>query len=235
MDGRFGRSPEANLQEYNRRRDNCRRDHRSRSTTVVAEIQQSRWDTLVRRVTGSIGPGSRVAETLSELFPVLDVERVPAELLILGQIDICTGASQAVGAAGELGEVQLFNPAESGKIITITQVFVGTTTTQLIRWAFITTGLLNATDTERFRDLRHPINQQPTGQIRTASNPTLLQETGQIRIVGNTQAFIVDPENSVAVLPPGNGMVVAATTVATTINVSYFWRERIALEAELQF
>ncbi len=45
------------------------------------ELQQNRYDQLIRRVGGIIGPGSKVVEALGELFPVIDVENVPGELL----------------------------------------------------------------------------------------------------------------------------------------------------------
>jgi len=91
---------------------------------VTNEIQQNRYDQTLRRVTGIIGPGSKVAEVLTELFPVIDVERVPGELLILGGTDLAAGGASLDGGPGNSSEINLHNPPGSGKIITCTQILI---------------------------------------------------------------------------------------------------------------
>jgi len=112
---------------------------------MTFEVQQTRWDRIIRRVSGSIGPGSRVSETLSELFPVLDVERVPGELLLLGGTAICVGANDNSGAAGQVARHQIFNPVGSGVIATVSKLIVASTVTQHFRAATslipLTTGI----------------------------------------------------------------------------------------------
>jgi len=49
----------------------------------VTELQQNRYDQLLRRVGDLKGPGSKVNDVLQELFPTIDVENVPGELLFL--------------------------------------------------------------------------------------------------------------------------------------------------------
>jgi len=202
---------------------------------MTFEVLTARWDQIIRRVTAGIGPGSRVSETLSELFPVMDVERVPGELLILGQTDICMGATPTTGAAAEFGSVQLFNPDDSGKIITVSSVIVSTSTSQRIRGAFFPVGGAGTQqNTERFRDKRRGETDQPTGQIRTRSIGAAVITVFECRVLTGTPFPFAD-ENSFCVLSPGFGFEFQTTVAQTAITVTYLWRERVAVEAELRF
>jgi len=203
---------------------------------MTYEVQQTRWDRLLRRVTGSIGPGSRVGETISELFPVLDVESVPGELLILAGTNIAHGAAQALGAAGEIPNIILFNPPESGNLITVTQVSVRSDIANDIIRCAVSSGVSGAqTDTERFRDARliSPVG-RPVGQVRTLSNPSQIAQQVNFSLLANDSKFFSD-ENGLAVLSPDTKYVIASTSVTTTITVTFWWRERPAQESELQF
>jgi len=199
---------------------------------MTYEVQQTRWDRIIRRVSGSIGPGSRVSETISELFPMIDVEQVPGELLILGGTNICSGAAQALGAAGEIGVIQLFNPADSGNIITVTRIEMSATATTEVRMALATTALAINTSRERFRDTRRSPLLLPVGNIRTASVVSQLLETYAVRVISNSSHTLEDP-NGVAVLSPGTGVTIGPRTVAITAFGAFFWRERPAEESEL--
>ena len=201
---------------------------------MTFEVQQTRWDRLIRRVSGSIGPGSRVSETLSELFPVLDVERVPGELLLLGGTQLCMGAAQVTGAAGETPRLQIFNPVDSGVLITVTLLLISGGATLNNRVATTITALTTGAGTEVFRDRRIALISRPVGQIRTDSTVAFTDA----HLLFTTQASVttlLTDENGLAVLPPGSGYEVGNNTAASTIRGSFFWRERPAEEAELQF
>lgn len=198
------------------------------------EVQQTRWDRLIRRVSGSIGPGSRVSETLSELFPVLDVESVPGELLALMGTRLSIGTSAIVGAAGESGRIQVFNPEGSANLITISRAYVTVSTTQTVRWAVSETELATSIGLQAFRDSRFLLPARPLGQIRRQSSAALTLAQGEITIPAN-DPFMLDDPNGVAVLAPGTGFEIGSTANATTIRVTFYWRERQAEESELQF
>ncbi len=198
------------------------------------ELQQTRYDQIIRRVGGIIGPGSKVAEALSELFPVIDVERVPGELLLLGQTALCLGAGSITGAVGEAARIQVFNPAGSGKLVAVSSTVLSTATTQQMRFATTNTALTTGLGTEVFRDRRLPGTSRPVSQIRTDSTVAKTDAHGQFRVLANTPHELPD-ENTVAVLPPGAGFEVGADTFNTNIVVTFFWRERVALESELNF
>jgi len=199
---------------------------------MTYEVQQTRWDRIIRRVSGSIGPGSRVSETLSELFPVLDVERVPAELLVLGGTGICHGGSTLTGAAGESAKAQLFNPADSNIIATLTKVIFAVTTASIARWGFSAASFGTAVGTQRFTDQRRPLPALPVCEVRQLSEAALANATAQTRVVSAT-TLQLENENGLAVLSPGTGFEIGEDTVASTIFFTFYWRERPAEESEL--
>ncbi len=100
----------------------------------MSELQQSRYDQLLRRVGDLKGPGSKASEILTEVFPTFDVEGYQGELQALNRRVLGIGASTILGAAGELAKIQLFNPAGSGLLITVTSVTFSATTTQDMRY-----------------------------------------------------------------------------------------------------
>jgi len=201
---------------------------------LTNELQQTRYDRTIRRVGGIIGPGSKVAEALGELFPTIDIERIPGELLALGGTGLAQGSSILTGAAGERPAIMLFNPVDSGKLVTVTTVYVSSNTGQIIRWNINTTPLAVTVVGAQFRDGRLGIGTIPAGVILEESKVATTVTRGQARILSG-DTFDIHDENSVAVLSPGSGMEVGGATVATTLNVSFAWRERPAEQSELNF
>ncbi len=147
---------------------------------------------------------------------------------------IAFGGASVTGAAGESGQIQLFNPAGSGNLITVSHVDVGTTSTDTIRYGVVAAALTTGVGTETFRDLRRPIGDLPVGQIRTDSLVALAPATGTVRMVGQTMWRLEDP-NSIAVLLPGTGLSVGGTLNAIETRATFFWRERVAEQSELLF
>ena len=198
------------------------------------DLQQNRYDQLLRRVGGLVGPGSKVNEVLGELFPVLDVESNPGELFWLGGKRLCWGSAVVTAAATFRPRVQLFNPIGSGKIIAVSSCFVSSPITQQVNWQLANAALGTGLGTELFRDSRGNITERPTGQIRTQTPIAAVGATGNVLLLANNIFPIVD-ENSVSVLTPGFGMSVGGTTIAGTIHVAFNWREREVEQSELNF
>jgi len=201
---------------------------------MTSDLQQNRYDQLIRRVGGIIGPGSKVAEALSELFPVIDVERVPGELLLLGGTQLCAGAGTRTGAVGEVARIQLFNPVGSGKLVTVSLLIVSSSTVSNIRVAWNITALTLGIGTEVFRDRRLAATSRPIGQIRTDSTVAFTDPNLNFRALGNTPYFLKDV-NSLGVLPPGSGLEISNDNTNTQIFCSFLWRERVAIDSELLF
>lgn len=196
------------------------------------EVQQTRWDRIIRRVSASIGPGSRVSETLSELFPVLDVERVPGELLMLGGTGLAFGGGQIAAVAGERPTAILFNPADSNQLVTITRVHVAFSITGAVRWGIGLSARGTAISTQVFRDSRRVLPALPVAQVRQESAVAFAPGTNQVTLLADTP-FILEDDNSVAVLAPGTGFEIGSNIELNTIFYAFSWRERPAEEAEL--
>ena len=198
------------------------------------EVQQTRWDRIIRRVSGSLGPGSRVSETLSELFPMIDVENVPGELLLLGGTRLCHGGLVLAASAGNRGKIQLFNPTDSGHLVTVTRIFIRSAATGAVRVAMDAAARTNDSTAARYRDTRLGITEEPVAQLRSENTATAIAGIVQLFTIADVQQDIRD-ENSVAVLAPGTGITFGPDAINTASSGSFFWREREALPSELQF
>lgn len=201
---------------------------------MTAELQQNRYDQLIRRVGGIIGPGSKVAEALGELFPVIDVENCPGELLRLGGTILGFGGAAATGLAGQRGRVQLFNPIGSGKIVTCTSVILSTINTGTVRG--IVTGTENTlqVNNDRRRDTRDGVASRTTAQIRTDSVAGVVADQILFQMLTNTPYHFLPPDGF-AVLAPGTGLLFEHNSLTATITANFFWRERPAEASELSF
>jgi len=201
----------------------------------VSEIQQNRYDQLLRRVTGAIGPGSKVNDALTELFPMIDVENLPGELFLLSGTRLGFGGTSLGSAAGEFSSIQLFNPVDSQHIVTLQTVLWSSTTTQTVLFGIDTPVLTTATAAERNRDGRAGLLATLTvAQVRRQSLVAVGPATSQTRTLADT-IVTLDDRNSVAVLPPGTGFSMTGATAATQTNCTFFWRERPAGPSELNF
>ena len=201
---------------------------------MTNEIQQNRYDQLVRRVTGSIGPGSKVAETISELFPMLDVENLPAELYRLGDTRLCFGGGLLNPVAGQAPRAMVFNPAGSGVLVTVTDAIVSSSLVVIIRWGVTNASLGAAVGSERFLDTREFTPDQPTAEVHQLASVTLAGATNQARML-TSSPFNLAPRNSVAVLAPGTGFEIGFGTVNSEMTFGFYWRERVAEQSELNF
>ena len=203
---------------------------------MTYEVQQTRWDRIIRRVSGSVGPGSRVSETLSELFPVLDVERVPGELLLLGGTRLGTAGFPVDAAALAFPGAQISNPAGSNAIITITKAMVSSNVDDFILWGTVQALLATALPTAaRLRDTREVFPTQPVGVLRIDTALVApIDSLCEIGVLANTPVVIEDV-NGVAILAPGTQFTVGGSIADAKIRNCFFWRERAAEESELQF
>ncbi len=198
---------------------------------MTYEVQQTRWDRIIRRVSGSIGPGSRVSETISELFPMVDVERVPSELLLLGGTQVCLGEASPGNLAANFAQVMLRNPGGSNALITVTQAAVASGTAQIVGVG-ITENTLSTAGSQQIRDSRRGPGGVPVGLVLEER----LLVTGPVfyrfDLLADETYTLKDP-NDLAVLSPGTALSITATTVNTNLRVGFMWRERPAEQSEL--
>ncbi len=199
---------------------------------MTYEVQQTRWDRIIRRTSGSIGPGSRVSETISELFPVVDVERVPGELLVLGGTRLVWQSTERPASAGVFSASQLQNPVDSGAIITCSRIDVVTDAASVLSME-ITETFIGTPVPGLFRDGRLGITRESTGKVSSADAVTT---GGGLRLhLGASDQKTLEDANAVVTLGPGQALQVGTGTFNIRLTVNYWWREREALPSELQF
>lgn len=203
----------------------------------MTQIQQGRYDALLRRVADLKGPGSKVNDVLEELFPTFDVEDLLPELFILAQTDLCFGGGRTDGIIAQAGRAQLFNPEGSGKILTITQVGFSVGALGITRWGRRDVQLTTSLQTQLFRDTRKAatgVLNLPTGEIRTQTSVALANATGQT-FVPSATPFILQDENGVAVLGPNTGFEIGTDQTNQQESFYFYWRERVAEPSEVNF
>ena len=200
----------------------------------MSEIQQGRYDALLRRVADLKGPGSKVNDVLEELFPTFDVENLPAELYILAKTELAMGGGFVGNVAAQAGRGQILNPAGSGKVMTVTQAGISSSIATTMRWGRRDTPLTSNLSAQIFRDTRHPLANLPTGQIRSQTSVALANANGQTRLLANTP-WVLKDENGIAVLTEGTGFEIGSNVVNSTISFFFYWRERVAEPSELNF
>jgi len=197
-------------------------------------LNQARYDHLVRRVGAIIGGGSKVSEALSELFPVLSVEDLPAELLLLADWRMAMGGVELLAVAAETPKAQLFNPVDSGQLITVDRIDATCSNVTEMRYTLTATALGTDVGNEQFRDTRLGVANTPTGSIRSESAVGGIAANFTVRRIANTPTIFEDSKG-VIVLGPGTGITVAPDTTNAILVVGFFWRERVAEESELNF
>lgn len=198
----------------------------------MTEIQQNRWDQLVRRVSGIVGGGSQVNDTLNELFPFLDVETNKGELQALAGTGIAWGRILAGPTVGENSRGQLFNPVGSSKIITVTTVSIRGAAADNFELGTLEVALASLSAVARFRDTRFGSVLVPVAQLRTDTNVGATPATFSVA-AGTSPSLLLTDANDIAVLTPGFGLVVSASTANVGIRVGFVWRERVAEPSEL--
>jgi len=175
-----------------------------------------------------------VNDALAELFPMIDVETLKAELQLLSGTRLGFGATSQAAAAAVLAHSQLFNPVDSNMIVVLERVDLSTPTGQLIEYALATSPLSGGASNRAVRDTREGILQLMVGQVRDVTQAGGLPSFGLISVLSDQNEAIED-KRGVFVLAPGTGITFATTLVNTTFRVSYMWRERVAEPAELNF
>ncbi len=196
------------------------------------DLQTARYDGLIRRVGGLLGGGSKVTETLSELFPMMDVENLPAELLLLAGWHTHFTTQTVTQTVGQTSRAQLQNPANSGRIVVVTDCWIFAAPSII---AYTTTNVLFANTFSGVpRDTRDGV------VVNSAARVALLQtgnttRRGELNAESNVIAHHFAHENSLAVLGPGTAWEYGTVSDNIFMDVTFFWREREALTSELNF
>lgn len=199
----------------------------------MTELQQNRYDRLLRRVGGMIGPGSMVNDVLTELFPMFDVENMPGELLRLSGTRLGMGTDTFNATVAEIPKIQLFNPVDSGLLVTLTTLVITQgVAAELVRFAFTSSALTNNIGNTPFRDTRDGIGLSTVAQVRSLSSAAGVASHFSYRSLADTAVQFHD-NNGVCVLGPGTGITIATQNTNRSLTVAFMWRERVVESSEL--
>lgn len=189
---------------------------------------------LTAAVGDSRGRGGieRYGETL---VPIIDLWRQP-EWAFLRRERLSGGRmALAAGAATELGQVALINPAGSGMIVVVEQATVdipvaGQVVVQMGSAAGF--GVLTTASSPANVDTRFANTTEPMAQLRglAFASSALGVIFWQHTIAALTPVELL---SSPVVLSPGFGINVVNLDDAAAVRVSYRWRERTAYKGEL--
>jgi len=198
----------------------------------VTELQQNRYDQLLRRVGDLKGAGSKVNDVLQELFPTIDVENVPGELLFLMGTRIGWAGTSKAATAGKKAGIQLFNPLGTGMLITVSSVLISPNSIAQLNVGLVSIALGTNTGIPRLRDGRVGVGPSGVSELRTSADATA--PVGLVIRSNANSATTLQDGNSVCVLAPGIGIVVVGA-VDLVFAVSFNYRERVAEPSELTF
>ena len=199
----------------------------------MGRVQTARHDGLLRRLFSIKGEGSLLPETLGDLFPTLDIENVPVELLRLSGWELGLVGASFTSAVGTTAGWQILNPAGSGKILVPTTAYfnLGAATTLFMG----VVGVAFATAVVgRQRDTREGVTARTSGIFRESDNATPPVGAVQFLTVANEQSILQDP-NGLAVLAPGTGLAFVTISTNVAVRAGFLWRERTAEPSELSF
>jgi len=200
----------------------------------VTELQQNRYDKLLRRVGGLIGAKSMVNDALGELFPTIDTETLHAELLLLADWKMAHAALDMTPGALDIAKVQLFNPVDSGNVMVPVRINIRSATTAPIRYLLSEVPLDENLANRELFDSRLGVATIPLGQLRSEEEPGGVANFGQINVIADV-SYVFDIPNGMCVLAPGTGLTISHTSVNVDMTTDWHWRERVAQESELQF
>jgi len=199
----------------------------------MGRIQQTRYDELLRRTTAQYGGGSKVGEALEDLFPTLDVESLPMELMRATKWKFGMGRHNFVAAVGTTPAAQLFNPVGSGKLVVITSIIFTAGASFDLQFGPAFTALTDVSVAGAERDTRAGVI-APTVALLQDQDNGAASAFGIIR-ANSQEPFEISDPNGIAVLSPGTAFRFTTATTAQQFRLSWMWRERVALPEELNF
>ncbi len=200
----------------------------------MTEIQQNRYDQLVRRIANIVSPGSMVGDALNELFPTIEVETLNAELSLLLSWRLGFASQNKLAVAANLNHIQLFNPVGSSHIVVIERIDIRVDADQFVNYALSNLALTNNTSNHALRDTREGILPLPIAQLRDVTQVAGIASFGLTFVQTNIIQTLQD-KRGLFVLAPGTGVTFATTALNTGLMCSLLWRERVAEPAELNF
>lgn len=197
---------------------------------MTTPLQATRYDRLVRRVMNLVGEGAIVTGVLPDVFPIIDLENIPQELMALESWYLAFGGENFLSTGGNFPNSQVSNPAGSGNIVVVENALVTTTATTGVHWRTSTTAMPTLVAQMQFRDTRFT-TQSPT-QVRRENAAVPIPRVGIFTKAANDPQLIFPPGVEI-ILFPGNTLDIGNQVANTRLEVTYYTRERQLEQSEL--
>lgn len=200
----------------------------------MSQLQQTRYDQLLRRAGDLKGPGSKVSEVLSEVFPTFDVENLTPEMLGLAGWRPAWQSTERPVQAVQNSASQLQNPAGSGMLVVVTQIAMRIDSASFVQIEIDTT-TFGTPVAGLFRDSRFGTPRSTAATVASADN---IAVGGGLRWrlePDSPSMKTIRDDNGLVTLAPGTNLSIGTITNNRLLTVNYFWRERIAEPSELAF
>ena len=199
----------------------------------MGRVQTGQFDNLIRRLYSIKGGGSELSETLGDLFPTLDLENLPIELLLLRGWHTFARHATQIAVAAQATALQLLQPDGRTSIVVVDKIVINS---ELGGDISIGTnlGLFPVTISTRRTDTRNPVLDMSNAQIGGTNNAGFGATGGLLNLAAGVDREFEVP-HGLAVLGPGGAFSVVSSTVDSDLSVSFFGRERDAEPSELNF
>jgi len=201
---------------------------------LLNQIQSGRWDELLRRLF-PVKDRTIAPVLASELVGQVVVQNWEPELYVLRGERLAIGTATQTAVAAEFPHTQLFNPAGSGNLLIVDEIWLRSPSNLLYDLAFqdvVTVGFTNVGSS--FRDTRLGVASVVGTTVGVLSVDTNVALTGGATVgrynSEGLRSSVVKPK---IILGPGTSLIVRGLTVNTTMSITYLWRERIAEPSEL--
>lgn len=199
----------------------------------MGRVQTGAFDNLIRRLYSIKGGGSELSETLGDVFPILDLENLPSELLLLRGWVLGMGRIANTSAIATNNAHQLFNPAGSGLLVVLTSLRLTANDAQIVNFGPAFTALVTTSVAGAWRDTREAVIKATTSLLQEEDNGTA-STFGSIELVSGVTFQMSDP-NGLAVLLPGTAFRITDQTTNKVLRSSWMWRERPFEPSEVSF
>jgi len=198
----------------------------------MGRLQTARLENFIRRWGSIKGPGSVLAETLGEVFPILDLENLTPENHAPAGWTLFFGFGSVTAVAAQLAGMSIINPAGSSAIVVIDGLIVRPQTSGILTVGNslpLFTQIANAVT----RDTRLAAF---TGRARIAANANVgAAENGlSIRVLQLVDRELEIPRG-LGVLGPGGQLAIVSGVTNVDLTVSFYGRIRDAEPSELSF
>ena len=208
---------------------------------MTTPLQISRWDRLLRKLGNLVGEGAIATGVLEDVFPVLDVENLQTDSWRSAGWNMAQGANTVVAAAGQTPRIFLDNPPGSLKLVVVDQIFMFADAVTEVRIGPNPLAAPRAANGPTLLfDMRYEVSSggaamdtPSTTTFGESSLGPVPNDAGRFSIQVANRMENVTPFKGMAVLPPGRSLSVRGLTVAGTLTVTFFFRERVAEPAEL--